>query len=100
MGGHPRSDFHPPVPYPVACRPQAWTSGTTLHLLQAILGLQPDALNGALKIERVRLPFWLQQVSIEGMAVGGANVNLFFDSRGHETEVSFDVRGDLQVQIR
>ena len=93
-------DFHPPVPYPVACRPQAWTAGTTLHLLQAILGLHPDALNGTLAIENVRLPYWLREVSIAGLPVGQALVDLHFSTRPGGTHVTFDVSGDLQVQIR
>ena len=36
-----RSPF--PVPYPVACSPQAWASGALFQLLVAMLGLEPDA---------------------------------------------------------
>jgi glycogen debranching enzyme len=99
IGGHPRSDFHPPVPYPVACRPQAWTAGTTLHLLQAILGLQPDALNGRLEILRPQLPYWLREVSINGLQVGNAAVNLHFAGAPGAASVTPEVMGELEVVI-
>jgi glycogen debranching enzyme len=39
--GSPRSRTTIPVPYPSACSPQAWASGTPLLLLRTVLGLQP-----------------------------------------------------------
>ena len=38
IGGYPRS-IHPPIPYPVACRPQAWDAAA-LVCLQPLLELQ------------------------------------------------------------
>jgi glycogen debranching enzyme len=36
--------LHPsPVPYPVACKPQAWAAASVFLLLQAMLGLNVDA---------------------------------------------------------
>ncbi|MGE0057144.1 MAG: glycogen debranching N-terminal domain-containing protein [Dehalococcoidia bacterium] len=99
FGGHARTEYHPPVPYPVACRPQAWTAGATLHLLQAILGLRPDALNGRLDVVQPRLPYWLPSVAITGLSVGTAQVNLNFRSEPSGTSVTPDLRGNLQVRI-
>src|SRR5262249_10803825 len=48
-----------PVPYPVACRPQAWAAGTFPLLISLMLGLNPDAPTGTLTIRRPRLPYWL-----------------------------------------
>lgn len=32
-----------PVPYPAACRPQAWSAASAVAVLQAVLGLEPTA---------------------------------------------------------
>jgi glycogen debranching enzyme len=32
IAGYPRSDA-PPIPYPVACRPQAWDAAAIVYLL-------------------------------------------------------------------
>ena len=37
--GFDRADSPLPVPYPVACSPQAWAAGSLFHLLGAMLGL-------------------------------------------------------------
>ena len=42
FAGYPRHQTRFPVEYPTACSPQAWSSGTPLLLLRAILGLEPD----------------------------------------------------------
>jgi rod shape-determining protein MreD len=41
--GFPRSAGEPPIAYPVACLPQAWSAGSIFMVLQACLGpVQPD----------------------------------------------------------
>jgi glycogen debranching enzyme len=39
--GIPRTDTEVPVPYPSACSPQAWATGTPLLLIRTLLGLDP-----------------------------------------------------------
>jgi glycogen debranching enzyme len=41
FGGYPREMTKYPVQYPTACSPQAWSTGTPLLLLTAMLGLEP-----------------------------------------------------------
>ncbi|WP_243095485.1 glycogen debranching N-terminal domain-containing protein [Thermus thalpophilus] len=40
VGGFPREKDHPPVPYPVACRPQAWDAGAVVYLYALSQGLR------------------------------------------------------------
>jgi glycogen debranching enzyme len=77
-GGHPRSVHQPPVPYPVACRPQAWAAGSLLMLVTSVLGLAPDAAKGKLYLVRPKLPFWLDRVSLRGIRVGEGVIDLTF----------------------
>ncbi|MDJ0324555.1 glycogen debranching N-terminal domain-containing protein [Cryobacterium sp. PH31-AA6] len=35
------------VPYPAACRPQAWSAAAAVSVLGTVLGLEPDRANGA-----------------------------------------------------
>ena len=46
FAGYPRADTGFPVPYPSACSPQAWASGTPLLLLSVLLGLDPTSPAG------------------------------------------------------
>lgn len=41
--GDSASDSAAPVPYPAACRPQAWSAASAIAVLQAVLGLEPTA---------------------------------------------------------
>src|SRR5439155_1221836 len=82
FGGDERSVHQSPVPYPVACRPQAWAAGAIPLVTQAILGLCPDALNGVLYIVRPRLPKWLEVVHVNRLKIGGAEVDLLYKRRG------------------
>jgi glycogen debranching enzyme len=50
FGGFAREEFDEPVPYPVACQPQAWSAGSIPFLLKWGLGLSPDALEKRLRI--------------------------------------------------
>jgi glycogen debranching enzyme len=100
FGGFPRREGEAPVPYPVACRPQAWAAGAIPHLLTAGLGLRPDALHGRLRVVRPRLPSWVDRLSLEGMRVGDAHVDLRFERAGNQVVLA-DARtkGNLQLSL-
>ena len=59
----PRSAFSVPVPYPAACRPQAWSAAAAISVLSSSLGLEPrdgelavhpGAFAGALSVSCIR----------------------------------------------
>jgi glycogen debranching enzyme len=58
-----------PVQYPGSNVPQAWAAGSVFSLLQAILGLQPDAPHKMLHVDPV-LPPWLSDVTLRELRVG------------------------------
>jgi glycogen debranching enzyme len=100
FGGAQRSAHHSPVPYPVACRPQAWAAGTFPLITQAILGLCPDAINKRLYIVRPRLPEWVRRVSVSGLRIGKAEAELCYEREGGATQVQVvQTRGDLSVSV-
>jgi glycogen debranching enzyme len=74
-----------PVGYPVSCSPQAWASGAFFMLLQATLGILPDAPAGQLHIREPLLPDFLAEVVVAGMRVGQGRVTLQFTRRGNRT---------------
>ncbi len=77
--GFPRSgELDRPVPYPVACAPQAWASGASFLLLQSILGLCPDAAKRQLIIKKPTLPNWLNRLNLTGLRVGDSTLDLQF----------------------
>ncbi len=86
--GTERTPQGEPVPYPVACRPQAWAAGSILMILTAILGLRPDAPHGQLYVVRPHLPPWLSRVQIRGLRVGSATVDLAYELYNRRTRVS------------
>src|SRR5580700_10074206 len=73
-----------PVQYLGANVPQAWAAGSTFHLLQAILGLEADAPRGRLRVDPV-LPAWLPDVTLHGLRVGRAELDLRFWREGDRT---------------
>jgi glycogen debranching enzyme len=90
------------VPYPVACRPQAWAAAAPLMLLQAMLGISANAPRKDLTVDRPALPAWLRRVELKNLRVGNSQVDLAFTRRlGENTSISLTKRqGDLQVTIR
>lgn len=98
--GAPRSAHHAPAPYPVACRPQAWAAATLPFVLQAILGLCPDAGNNQLLVVRPQLPYWLDHVRLRNLRVAGGSVDLLFERRNRRTQtVVLSTTGELRVSI-
>ena len=65
-----------PVPYPVACRPQAWAAGAVPALVTAALGLRPDAAGRRLTLRRPLLPAAVSRARLTGLRVGDAAADL------------------------
>lgn len=74
--GFKRKNGSSPISYPVSCSPQAWAAGSMFSLLHLCLNLQADAMNKKLNIIEPVLPDWLENVTIKGLCVGQARVDL------------------------
>ena len=99
--GFDRASSPYPVPYPVACSPQAWAAGSTFQLLEAMLGLVPDAANHELQLRGPMLPPWLPEVRLHNLVVGDAVVDLLVRRSDGSTGVEVLRRsGDLDVVVR
>ncbi len=84
--GFSRRMPHPPVGYPVSCSPQAWAAGSMFLLLQAMLGLMPDAPHGVFRIVEPTLPRWLNMVRLDDLRAGAGALNIVFTRQGDKTE--------------
>jgi glycogen debranching enzyme len=70
-----------PVPYPAACRPQAWSAAVSPALVTVLLGLDPDVPAGRLTL--APLPGFAAR--IEGVRVGPATLSFELDGDGGAT---------------
>ena len=86
--GMARNGAAHPVSYPVSCSPQAWASGALFLMLQAVLGILPDAPANLLHIRNPVLPRGLQQLTITNLRVGPSRVSLHFARRASRTLVN------------
>lgn len=98
--GFSRTEQQRPVPYPVACRPQAWAAGSVFLLLQAALDLRLDVWQRRIIFERIALPTWLNRVEIYGLRVGEATVDLRITRGQWSSGVEVMAReGDVDVVV-
>jgi glycogen debranching enzyme len=89
-----------PTLYPVACAPQAWASVVPFALLKAALGLEVEHDRGEIVFHDPRLPAFMEEVAINGLALGEARANLRLCRRGAHTEVVMAERkGDVAIRI-
>jgi glycogen debranching enzyme len=71
--GYGRDDVPAPVPYPVACSPQAWSAATPLQLLRTMLRIDPDMPGGTLAVGP---PLTDVSLLVEGIRVGEHRVDV------------------------
>ena len=62
--------------YPVACSPQAWAVGAVFMVLQACLGLSLNQPEGRIVFDHPRLPSFIEWITIKGLRIGSASVDL------------------------
>ncbi len=81
FGGHRRESDDFPVPYPTACRPQAWAAGVPLAIVALRLGLQPDVPAGTVSLTPV-LPRGLHRIEIHGIPFPSGDLSVTYDGDG------------------
>jgi len=86
--GFRRAAGEPPVGYPVACLPQAWSSGAVFMMLQACLGMRIDAWRRVIEIDRPELPTDIERLTVKRLAIGDERLDLVFQRIGTRTAVS------------
>jgi glycogen debranching enzyme len=96
--GFARRPGESPTNYPVSCSPQAWASGSALLLLQACLNLRVLGAQGRVVFTKPLLPEYLKAVSIRGLRVRDATLDLVILRHGNDTAIDVPRKeGDVEV---
>lgn len=86
--GFGRRTGEPPVGYPVACLPQAWSAGATFMMLQACLGVSIDGPSRLVRIDRPELPREVERLVLHDLTVGEDRVDIAFERVGERVTVT------------
>lgn len=86
-GGDARGSVPSVVAYPAACRPQAWAAASAVVLLSSVLGLDPDAPAGVLRV-RPAVPSPVGSLEVSGLQVAGGSLSIAIGSDGELRVVS------------
>jgi glycogen debranching enzyme len=70
-----------PVPYPPACRPQAWSAAAAIEVLRCLLGLEADVPNGVLRLAPLR-PSPVGELTVRGLRVAGQPLDVHLAADG------------------
>jgi glycogen debranching enzyme len=89
-----------PVPYPVACYPQAWSAASVFMLLQAMLGMRVLGFERRVVFDTHLIPAWLDWLSIDGLKVGDGSVSFVLrrSPNGAAVEVK-EKSGGVRVEV-
>ncbi len=81
------------VPYPAACRPQAWSAASAVGLLTAVLGLSPDRERGSVTVRPMQ-PSPVGALRVGGLRVGRRDVAVAVDAAGTALPVTPTAGGE------
>ncbi|HZN17824.1 MAG TPA: glycogen debranching N-terminal domain-containing protein [Micromonosporaceae bacterium] len=96
-GGQRAEPPLPPVPYPAACRPQAWAAAAGLAMVQALLGLEVDVPGGRLRL-RPMAPSPVGAYSVRNIRLGYAGtLHVDVDEAGQVVRV--EAPAPLRVEV-
>uniref|UniRef100_UPI00370462F7 amylo-alpha-1,6-glucosidase n=1 Tax=Cohnella sp. TaxID=1883426 RepID=UPI00370462F7 len=79
-----------PVSYPVACSPQAWAAGTSIVLVQTMLGLEPDALNRKLRLAPF-LPEGVDRLTVKDLPVAEGRISVELSRKDDKAAVQLEI---------
>jgi glycogen debranching enzyme len=98
--GIPREERLGPVPYPVACQPQAWSAASIFMIVQAMLGMEVMGFGRKLLIDSAEIPKWLDWLKIEHLKVGDGEVSFIVRRIPEGASVGIiERRGNVAVEI-
>ncbi len=99
--GFPREPGLGPVPYPVACYPQAWSAASVFMILQAMLGMRVLGFERRVVFDTQLIPSWLDWLSIDGLKVGDGRLSFVLrqSPNGAAIEVKEKSAG-VRVEVR
>jgi glycogen debranching enzyme len=83
-GGDSRDEVGRPIPYPGACRPQAWSAAAGITVLQATLGLTVDVPRGEVRLGARRTPS-TSEIAVRGLTIAEHRVDIAIDRDAHAT---------------
>jgi glycogen debranching enzyme len=96
--GFRRRDNAPPVPYEVACKPQAWSAGSIFLMLKAMLGLSMDADQSYFALHSPVLTSRVGHLEILGLRCRDSEFDLFLRRSSVGTRVeSRRITGGVKV---
>ncbi len=96
-GGDPAAEAGAPVPYPAACRPQAWSAAAAIAVLTAFLGLAPD-VPAATIVVRPAASAPVGALRVRGLRVAGEPLEIALDRDGRVQAVNAPEH--LAVRVR
>lgn len=76
--GFRKRAFEPPIPYEVACKPQAWSAGAIFLLLRALLGIEKRLHQRHISIRDPLLPAHVDILRCHELKVAGDPVSISF----------------------
>jgi glycogen debranching enzyme len=98
--GFHRRPAQGPTLYPVACSPQAWSSGVVFQFVQACLRLSVDPDRHRLTICRAVLPPFLKHVTLRNVELPFGHIDLLFEQHTFDVSVTVMRRtGDFEVRV-
>ncbi|HWP58961.1 MAG TPA: glycogen debranching N-terminal domain-containing protein [Candidatus Acidoferrales bacterium] len=99
--GFPRDVRLGPVPYPVACHPQAWSAASVFMLVQGMLGMEVLGFEQRLIIDSPALPRRLDWLKIEDLRVGQGKISFIVHrtSQGAAIEI-LKRQGEVSVEVK
>jgi glycogen debranching enzyme len=91
--GHPMA-----IPYPAACRPQAWAAAAGVGVVAALLGLRPDVPAGRVEIAPVRGAAF-GALDVEGLVIAGRRVHVKHDPAGDPSTTVDGLPSGLRLDV-
>ncbi len=98
--GFDREKNAPPTMYPVACSPQAWAAASVFFALQAMLGMDLNAIENEIRFNDPILPHWLPRLVIHDLRLNDSILDLSFQRDAGGVAVNVPKRrGSAKVMV-
>ena len=98
--GFARRPGRAPIPYPVACAPQAWAAASIFGLLGCCLGLEMAHEHDEIRFRDPVMPDFLDEVVLRNLRLGSSSMDVRLHRYGDDVTANvLSRRGDTRLAI-
>lgn len=98
--GFKKREGEPPTDYPVACSPQTWSVASCFMIIEALLGIEIDAIENVIRFHKPQLPDFIDSLVIRNLLFKKNHLDIeFIKTKDHVSIAILNKDSSIRMEV-